>query len=73
VSETKKSVVWAPEAREQLRAVDRRLALEILSAIDDYLTSRTGEVKKLRPPRDELRLRVGELPGFLLPNLHRCR
>ena len=64
MSEEKKTVVWAPEAREELRAIDRQTALDILHAIDDYLTSCTGDVKKLRPPRDELRLRVGDYRVF---------
>jgi mRNA-degrading endonuclease RelE of RelBE toxin-antitoxin system len=64
MSEEKKSVLWAPEAREELRAIDRQTALDILHAIDDYLTLGIGEVKKLRPPRDELRLRVGDYRVF---------
>ena len=64
MSEDKKSVLWAPEAREQLRAIDRESALQILHAVDDYLTRGVGEVKKLRPPRTELRLRVGDYRVF---------
>lgn len=32
--------------------------------MDDYLTTGVGKVKKLRPPRDELRLRVGDYRLF---------
>jgi mRNA-degrading endonuclease RelE of RelBE toxin-antitoxin system len=64
VSELKKTVLWASEARDQLRAIDRETALQILRAVDDYLTSGTGDVKKLRPPRDELRLLIGDYRVF---------
>jgi hypothetical protein len=55
-----KIVVWSRSAQSQLAAIDREIALGILHAIDDLLTSGTGDVKKLRPPRSELRLRVGD-------------
>ncbi len=64
MSETKTSIVWAPEAQAELRAIDRATALDILHAIDDYLTLGKGDVKKLRPPRDELRLRAGDYRAF---------
>lgn len=64
MSEARKRVIWAWEAQEQLRAIDRETALHILHAIDEYLTSGIGEVKKLRPPRDERRLRVGDYRVF---------
>jgi mRNA-degrading endonuclease RelE of RelBE toxin-antitoxin system len=64
MSETGKTVVWAPEARSQLRAIDREAALRILRGLDDYLTNGAGDVKKLRPPRDEFRLRVGDYRVF---------
>jgi mRNA-degrading endonuclease RelE of RelBE toxin-antitoxin system len=64
MSEAGKSVTWAPEAQAQLRALDRDVALRMLHAVDDYLTLGTGDVKKLRPPRDELRLRVGDFRIF---------
>ena len=57
MSEEKKSVLWAPEARDQLRSIDRDTAVQILRAIDDYLTSGAADIKKLRPPRDQLHLR----------------
>jgi mRNA-degrading endonuclease RelE of RelBE toxin-antitoxin system len=60
MNEARKRVTWASEAQQQLRAIDRETALRILQAIDEYLTNGIGDVKKLRPPRDELRLRVGD-------------
>ena len=62
----KKTVIWAAEAQAQLRAVERETALRVLYAIDDYLAGGAGDVKKLRPPRQELRLRVGDYRVFFL-------
>ena len=36
------AVVWAPEARADLRAIDRATALEILHCVDRYLANRTA-------------------------------
>jgi len=60
MSGPKRIIAWAPEAREQLRDIDRETAIHVLHAIDDYLLHGIGDVKKLRPPRDELRLCVGD-------------
>jgi mRNA-degrading endonuclease RelE of RelBE toxin-antitoxin system len=62
----KKTVTWAPQAQAQLRAIDRGTALRILHAVDDYLTDGSGDVKRLRPPREELRLRIGDYRVFFL-------
>lgn len=48
---SKRTVLWSPNAKNQIAAIDRETALAILHAIDDYLTSGVGDVKKLRPPR----------------------
>ena len=63
----KKTVIWAPEARADLRAIDRETALRILRAVDTYLTSGVGDVKKLRPPRREFRLRVSDYRVLFFP------
>ena len=47
-------------------AVERETALAILHAIDDDLINGSGDVKRLRPPRRELRLRVGDYRVFFL-------
>jgi mRNA-degrading endonuclease RelE of RelBE toxin-antitoxin system len=60
----KKIVVWGGNSQVQLFAIDREIALRILHAIDDYLTDGSGDVKRLRPPREELRLRVGDYRVF---------
>ena len=58
------AVFWAPEARTDLRAVDRDVAMQILHCVDRYLASRTGEVKKLKPPLTGFRLRCGDYRVF---------
>lgn len=58
-------VIWSPEARADLRTIDRETALQILYCIDRYLGSRTGDVKKLKPPLTGFRLRCGDLPKSL--------
>ena len=60
----KKTVVWAGNSQAQLAAIDRVTAMRILHAIYDYLTDGSGDVKKLRPPCRDLRLRVGDYRVF---------
>ena len=54
------AIIWSPEARTDLRAIDREAALQILYCIDRYLASRTGDVKKLKPPLTGFRRRFGD-------------
>jgi mRNA-degrading endonuclease RelE of RelBE toxin-antitoxin system len=58
------AVIWSPEARADLRAIDRDTALQILHCLDRYLRSREGDVKKLKPPRTDYRLRCGDYRLF---------
>ena len=58
------AVIWSPEARADLRAIDRKNALEILHCIDHYLLNRAGDVKKLKPPFTGFRLRCGDFRVF---------
>lgn len=58
------AVIWSPEARADVRAIEREIAMQILYCIDHYLTNRTGDVKKLRPPRTGFRLRCGDYRVF---------
>jgi mRNA interferase RelE/StbE len=51
--------VWTERAKEQIRAIDREQALEILNALTDYAASGKGQIKKLKGSGD-LRLRVGD-------------
>ena len=58
------AVVWSPEARGDLRAIDRETAMQILYCLDRYLASRTGDVKKLMLPLTGFRLRCGDYRVF---------
>ena len=61
------AVIWSPEARADLRAIDRETAMQILHCIDRYLANRNGDVKKLKPPHTGLRLRCGDYRVFFDP------
>ena len=61
------ALIWSPEARADLRAIDREAAMQILHCIDRYLASRSGDVKKLKPPRTGFRLRCGDYRVFFDP------
>jgi mRNA-degrading endonuclease RelE of RelBE toxin-antitoxin system len=54
------AIIWSPEARADLRAIDRETARQILHCIDHYLASRNGDVKKLKHPFTGFRLRCGD-------------
>ena len=58
------AAIWSQEARADLRAIDRETAMQILRCLDRYLASRTGDVKKLRPPLTGFRLRCGDYRMF---------
>jgi len=45
-------------------AIERQPALQILFCVDRYLASRTGDVKKLKPPLTGFRLRCGDYRVF---------
>jgi mRNA-degrading endonuclease RelE of RelBE toxin-antitoxin system len=59
------AVVWSPEARADLRAIERETAMLILRCVDRYLINRAGSVKKLKPPRTDFRLRCGDCRVFV--------
>jgi mRNA-degrading endonuclease RelE of RelBE toxin-antitoxin system len=58
------AILWSPEARIDLRSIDREPAMQILYCVDRYLSSGTGDVKKLKPPFKGFRLRCGEYRVF---------
>ena len=58
------AVIWSPEARADLRTIERGTAMQILSCLDRYLASRTGDVKKLKPPFTGFRLHCGDYRVF---------
>jgi mRNA-degrading endonuclease RelE of RelBE toxin-antitoxin system len=56
-----KRIVWGDQARAQLRAIDKGMAVRILHALARLLATGEGDVKRLQdiePP--EFRLRVGD-------------
>lgn len=61
---TRLSIRWPPEAQADIRAIDRATAFDILRCIDKYLISRSGDVKKLKPPMTGFRLRCGDYRVF---------
>jgi mRNA-degrading endonuclease RelE of RelBE toxin-antitoxin system len=58
------AVLWSPEARADLRAIDRHQALQILQCVTRYLANRIGDVKKLKLPLTGFRLRCGDYRVF---------
>jgi mRNA-degrading endonuclease RelE of RelBE toxin-antitoxin system len=58
------SIGWSPEARSELRAINRETAMQIRNCIDRYVADRAGDVKKLKPPITGLRLRCGVFRVF---------
>ena len=58
------AVIWSSEARADLRAIERGTAMQILRCVDRYLASRTGDVKKLKPPFTGFRLHCGDYRVF---------
>ncbi|MGH9407010.1 MAG: type II toxin-antitoxin system RelE family toxin [Terriglobia bacterium] len=58
------TAVWSPEARADLRAIEREIAIQILHCLDRYLANRTGDVRKLKPPLTGFRLRCGDYRVF---------
>jgi hypothetical protein len=58
------AVIWSPEGRVDLRAIDHETAMQILHCVDRYLASRSGDVKKLNPPRTGFRLRCRDYRVF---------
>ena len=55
------SIIWSPEARADVRAIDRETAMTLLRAIGRYLKTEAGDVKQLKsfdPPL--FRLRIGD-------------
>ncbi len=57
-------VAWGAVGQSDLRSIDRETAVQILHCIDRYLADRSGDVKKLKPPRTGFRLRCGDYRVF---------
>jgi len=52
-------VIWSPQARVDLRSIDRIQAVQILESLDRYLTTGTGDVIHLQS-------RLASSSGFAL-------
>jgi len=59
-------VEWPDEARADVRSIDRVTAIQILHCLTRYLKTGVGDVKKLKPPRKEFRLRCGDYRLFFV-------
>ena len=76
-----KKIVITPQAKADVRRIDRETAMRILAALDHFARTGEGDIKKLQGDSSELRLRVGdyrvrfteEPPGTILVHavLHR--
>jgi len=76
-----KKIVITPQAKADVRRIDRETAMRILAALDRFAHTGEGDIKKLQGDSGELRLRVGdyrvrfneEPPGTILVHavLHR--
>jgi mRNA-degrading endonuclease RelE of RelBE toxin-antitoxin system len=56
-----KRIEWTPQARADVRRINRQMALSLLEELADYVLNGHGEIKRLQnlsPP--EFRLRVGD-------------
>jgi mRNA-degrading endonuclease RelE of RelBE toxin-antitoxin system len=58
------AIIWSPDARADLRGIERQTAMQILYCVDEYISKRVGGVKKLRPPLTGFRLRCGDYRVF---------
>jgi mRNA interferase RelE/StbE len=57
----RRKIAWKEQAKNDLRAIDRTTALQILHGLDRFSTTGEGDVKRLQnvePP--EFRLRIGD-------------
>jgi mRNA-degrading endonuclease RelE of RelBE toxin-antitoxin system len=58
------TVVFSADARADIRRISRETAMGVLDCMDRYLSSRAGDVKKLKPPLTGFRLRCGDYRIF---------
>lgn len=76
-----KKIIITPQAKADVRRIDRETAMRILAALDRLARTGEGDIKMLEGGSGELRLRVGdyrvrfneEPPGTILVHavLHR--
>jgi mRNA-degrading endonuclease RelE of RelBE toxin-antitoxin system len=61
------AIEWSVKGRADLRAIPLEDARRILECIDRFSRSRDGDVKKLKEPQTDLRLRCGDFRVFFRP------
>ena len=61
-----KRIVWTEPAAADVRRLDKPTAMRILSALNRFAESDTGDVKALGGEREELRLRIGDYRLFFV-------
>jgi hypothetical protein len=57
-------VTWTPQGQTDLCAIDRETAISILHCLDRFLKNREGDIKALKPPRTDYRLRCDDYGLF---------
>jgi mRNA-degrading endonuclease RelE of RelBE toxin-antitoxin system len=55
-----RQIVFSDEAKDDIRAIPKQIAMNILTAIHRLAESEAGDVKTLRGQQAEKRLRVGD-------------
>lgn len=55
-----KKIEWSERARADIRRIDQETAMRIFEALRRFAETGTGDVKKLKAPDTEHRLRVGD-------------
>ena len=55
-----KKIIITPQAKLDVRRIDRETAMRILAALDRFARTGEGDIKKLQGDSGELRLRVGD-------------
>jgi hypothetical protein len=59
------AIRWSPEARTDLRAIDREPAMQVLYCVDRYLADRSRDVKKTEASLYWISPALRRLPGVL--------
>ena len=57
-------VTWTPQGQADLCAIDRETAMGILHCLDRFIKNREGDIKNLKPPRTDYRLRCDDYRLF---------
>jgi len=66
-------VTWTLQAQADLRAIDRETARRILHCLDRFSKNREGDIRNLKPPRTDYRLRCGDHRLFFDFVVHETR